>query len=147
MQHRRRIDRRSRRVDFDQFAQPVEQRTGHLDSDPDPIGLTDTGERTLDLTTQVPRDPVGGLCNTQRSLVGWQRIRERFETGLQALRYENFVQTLWQLLHGSRNYGLALARDGTSRRRARAWVDRGYLDDARVLAAHTRPMTGRIWWS
>jgi hypothetical protein len=68
VQHRRRIDRGDQGVDLDQIAEAVEQRPGHLDTDPGSICVADVGECSLNLAAQVPGDAIGGLGGVERPL-------------------------------------------------------------------------------
>ncbi len=107
VQHCRRIDWRSRGVDVDQVAESVEQRTSHLDADSGSFCFTDIGERTFDLTAEVPGDPIGGLGGVERPLLGRRSIGQRVQARLQPIGDEDFVQARRQLLHGTERYELA----------------------------------------
>ncbi len=100
VQHRRRIDGRSRGVDLDQLAETVEERTGHLDADTGTIGLADVGQGTLDLSTQMPGDPVGSLSGVEHPLLGRQSFGQRLQARLEPFSDEDLVQARRELLHG-----------------------------------------------
>lgn len=99
MKHRRRNHRGYRRVEHDQFAEPVEERPDHLDSHASSILLTDVGQRPLDLPAEVSGDPIGRLGSSTRTLFGRDGVSEWYEARLQPLGDEDFVEPGGQFLH------------------------------------------------
>lgn len=59
MQHHRWIEWHDRRIHLEKLAESIEEPPCHPDADAGSIGLTDIGHGPLDLTAQVPGDPVG----------------------------------------------------------------------------------------
>jgi len=76
MQHGGRIDRDSPRVYCDQFAKTIKQGAGNDQSDPNPVLLTDISQRPLDLTAQMPGDPIGRLRGAKSPMLGREPVGE-----------------------------------------------------------------------
>ena len=76
MQHGGRIDRDSPRVYYNQFAKTIKQGAGNYQTDPDPVLLTDVSQRPLDLTAQMPGDPIGRLRGTKGPMLGREPVDE-----------------------------------------------------------------------
>jgi hypothetical protein len=96
---RRRVDRVGQRIDLHELTKLFEKRVSDRQSDTDAVVVVDVGEGSLDLTTEMPCEPIGRLRRPQRPLLGWHPIAQLVELGLQPLRYEHLIQTSFQLVH------------------------------------------------
>jgi len=78
----RRVDRVCRRIDLHKFTKLFEERVSEQQSDTDAVVVVDVSEGSLDLTTEMPCEPIGRLRRSQRPLLGWHPIAELVELSL-----------------------------------------------------------------